>query len=260
VTARAGPRPSRVPRAKRRLDGRLVELGLAETTAQAEALIRAGAVRLAGRVVDKPGALVPADARPVLAARRAFASRGGDKLAGALDSLGVDPRGLRCLDAGVSSGGFTDCLLARGAARVIAVDVGYGQLDPRLRADPRVRVHERTNVRHFELPSGEAPVDLLVADLSFISLRLLLPKLAALVRPGARLLLLVKPQFELPRAEVGSGGVVRDPALREAAVARVAGAARALGLAVRGDVESALAGPRGNRERFLLLERPAESS
>ncbi len=260
MTTKAGPHAPRLPRGKRRLDERLVELGLAETPARAQARIRAGHVRLGGRVVDKPGTLVSADAEPDVAAPRAYASRGGEKLAGALDALAVDPRGARCLDAGASSGGFTDCLLQRGAASVIAVDVGYGQLDLRLRADPRVQLHARTNVRHFELPPGEAPVDLLSADLSFISLRLVLPQLVSFVRPGGRLLLLVKPQFELERDEVGPGGVVRDPALRGAAVARVAEAARRLGLVVVGEAESALAGPRGNRERFLLLERPVESA
>jgi 23S rRNA (cytidine1920-2'-O)/16S rRNA (cytidine1409-2'-O)-methyltransferase len=256
VSGRPRSHAPRVPRGKVRLDRRLLELGLADTEASARARIQAGEVRLDGRLVDKPGTLVPADAQPVVAKARPFASRGGEKLAPALDALAVDPRGARCLDAGVSSGGFTDCLLQRGAASVIAVDVGYGQLDARLRADPRVRVHERTNVRHFELAPGEEPVDLLVADLSFIALRAVLERLAALVRPGGRLLLLVKPQFELAKEQVGKGGVVRDPALRAAAVARVAQAASALGLRALGEVESAVAGPRGNREIFLLLERP----
>ena len=241
-----------------RLDERLVELGLESSRARAQARIRAGDVRIDDRVVDKPGTRVPVEAVPVLRARRPFVSRGGEKLAGALDALGVDPTGLRVVDVGASTGGFTDCLLQRGARSVLAIDVGYGQLDLRLREDPRVRVLERTNVRHFELEPGEECFDLLTADLSFISLRLVLPRLIALVRAGGRLLLLVKPQFELRARDVGSGGVVRDLAKRDAAVRQVREAAEAASLRFEGEVESPLPGPRGNRERFLLLLRPAE--
>jgi 23S rRNA (cytidine1920-2'-O)/16S rRNA (cytidine1409-2'-O)-methyltransferase len=245
------------PREKIRIDQRLVDLGLESTKARAQARIQAGEVRVAGQVVDKPGALVASDAVPELVARSPYVSRGGEKLAGALDALGVDPRGLRCLDAGASTGGFTDCLLQRGAARVLALDVGYGQLASKLRGDPRVRVVERSNVRHFELPADEPPFDLVLADLSFISLALVLGRLASFARPGGRLLLLVKPQFEVGKGRVGKGGVVRDDVLRAETVASVAAAARALGLAVRGEAESVLAGPKGNREVFLLLEKPA---
>ncbi len=249
-------RSARAPRGKVRLDQRVVDLGLESTRARAQARIQAGEVRLAGQVVDKPGTLVAADALPELAARSPYVSRGGEKLAGALDALGVDPRGLRCLDAGVSTGGFSDCVLQRGATNVLALDVGYGQLAAKLRADPRVRVLERTNVRHFELPADEPPFDLILADLSFISLALVLPRLASFARPGGRLLVLVKPQFEVGKGEVGKGGVVRDPAKRAEAVAAVAARARALGLVVVGEAESPLAGPKGNREVFLLLEKP----
>ncbi len=203
-----------------RLDERLLELGLETTRARAQARIQAGEVRLGERVVDKPGMLVPADAELVLLARSPYVSRGGEKLAGALDALGVDPAGLRCADVGASTGGFTDCLLQRGAASVFALDVGRGQLDAKLRADPRVESLERTNVRHFELAAGREPFDLVTADVSFISLRTVLPRLIALVRPGGRLLVLVKPQFELER-KAAPKGVVRDPEQRARAVREV---------------------------------------
>jgi len=245
-------------KARVRLDQRLVELGLAESLARAQARILAGDVRLGDRVVDKSGMLVPADAQPVLKARSPFVSRGGEKLAGALDALAIEVAGLRCADIGASTGGFTDCLLQRGASHVLALDVGYGQLAAKLRADPRVDVRERTNVRHFALEPGEKRFDLVVADVSFISLRQLLPSLIALARPGGRLLLMVKPQFELERGALapGGGGVVRDPELRARAVREVRGAAVGLGLTALGEAESVLAGPKGNREVFLLLERP----
>jgi 23S rRNA (cytidine1920-2'-O)/16S rRNA (cytidine1409-2'-O)-methyltransferase len=243
-----------------RLDERMVELRLAETRSQAERLIRAGLVRVRGQRLDKPGTPVAPDATPELAARPRYVSRGGEKLAAALDAFGLDPRGARCLDAGASTGGFTHCLLERGAARVVALDVGYGQLAVRLRDDPRVEVRERTHVRDYALDPDAAGFDLITADLSFIGLRKVLPELAALARPGGVLVVLVKPQFELERGQVGKGGVVRDPALRDAAALRVAEAARALGLEVRGESESVLPGPRGNRERFLHLVKPAAPS
>ena len=241
-----------------RLDQRLVELGLETTRARAQVRIQAGEVRLGDRVIDKPATLVAADAVPVLAQRRLYVSRGGEKLAGALDSLGVDPAGLRCADVGASTGGFTDCLLQRGAASVFALDVGRGQLDHKLRADPRVESLERTNVRHFER-GARAPYDLVTADVSFISLRTVLPRLLDLVRPGGRLLVLVKPQFELER-KAAPKGVVRDPELRARAVREVRASAEALGLEALGEAESALAGPKGNREVFLLFARPAAGS
>jgi len=246
-----------VARARVRVDQRVVELGLEENRSRARARILAGDVRLGDQVLDKPGALIPADAEPTLRARSPYVSRGGEKLAGALDAFGVDPAGLRCADVGASTGGFTDCLLQRGAVSVLAIDVGYGQLALRLREDPRVSVQERTNIRHFVPPPELAPFDLVTADLSFISAARVLPQLAALVRPAGSLLLLVKPQFELGRGEVGSGGVVRDPERQREAAARVRQAAEKLGLRVRGEEESVLPGPKGNRERFLLLERPA---
>ncbi len=234
-----------------------MELGLEASRSRARARILAGEVRLGTERIDKPGTLIPAEAIPALSRRAPYVSRGGEKLAGALREFELDPAGLRCADVGASTGGFTDCLLQAGAATVLALDVGYGQLALGLRRDPRVEVSERTNVRHYQRPPGAAPFDLVVADLSFISLRLVLPRLFELVRPGGKLLVLVKPQFELERAAVGSGGVVRAPEERDRAVLQVREAAERLGFGVEGEAESVLAGPKGNRERFLLLARPA---
>jgi 23S rRNA (cytidine1920-2'-O)/16S rRNA (cytidine1409-2'-O)-methyltransferase len=184
-----------------------------------------------------------------------FVSRGGEKLAGALEDLGLDPAGRVCLDVGASTGGFCDCLLGAGARRVIAVDVGYGQLHERLRRDARVTVLERTNARTLAAEQLPEPVDLVTADVSFISLRLLLPRFAA-VAPAAELLLLVKPQFEVGKEQVGKGGVVRDDALRASAVAGVRACAEGLGYVANGEADCRLHGPKGNREIFLWL-RPA---
>ena len=232
---------------KKRLDVLLVERGLAESRAQAQALVLAGLV--AGHA--KPGVQLD-EATPLeVASPPPYVSRGGEKLAHALDAFRVDPGGRDALDVGASTGGFSDVLLQRGAARVIALDVGYGQLHPRLRGDPRVTVLERTNVRDLaELPF--AP-DLVVADVSFISLRKALPAALALARPGWEAVVLVKPQFEAGRAEVARGGVVRDPVtharvLRETAEAALAWRGETLGV-----VDSGLPGPKGNREFFLHL-------
>jgi 23S rRNA (cytidine1920-2'-O)/16S rRNA (cytidine1409-2'-O)-methyltransferase len=238
-----------------RLDERLVALGLAETRTRAQALILAGEVLVDDVVVDKAGTRVRDEAEIRLRGEaRRFVSRGGEKLAGALDDLGVDPRGCTCLDVGASTGGFTDCLLQRGAARIFAVDVGYGQLDAKLRADPRVVVLERVNARELVPAQIPAAIDLVVADVAFISLRLVVPALAA-VAPHARWLLLVKPQFEVGRDQVGKGGVVRDDALRHEAVESVRRAAETLGWREVARADSRVAGPKGNREIFLLLDR-----
>ncbi len=237
-----------------RLDQHLLDLGLETSRNRVRARILAGDVRLGDRVLDKPGMLVDADSRPSLIARSPFVSRGGEKLAGALDALQIDPKSWICADVGASTGGFTDCLLQRGAASILAIDVGYGQLAHRLRVDGRVRVLERTNIRHLDLADLAGQHDLVTADLSFISLRLVLPKLLELAKPEGRLLLMVKPQFELERADVASGGVVRDPVMRAAAATRVREAAEALGLRCIGQVDSTLPGPKGNIEIFLLLE------
>jgi 23S rRNA (cytidine1920-2'-O)/16S rRNA (cytidine1409-2'-O)-methyltransferase len=238
---------------KKRLDVLLVERGLAESRAQAQALV------LAGRVLgyDKPGTQVDDSAELDVERPPPYVSRGGEKLAHALDAFGVAPAGRDCLDVGASTGGFTDVLLQRGAARVIALDVGYGQLHDRLRRDPRVTVLERVNARELsELPF--AP-DLVVADVSFISLKLALPPALALAKPGWEGVVLVKPQFEAGRAEVRKGGVVRDVAVRRRVVREIVEAALGWGGETVGAVDSGLPGPKGNREVFLHLrnrERP----
>ena len=241
-----------------RLDRLLVDLGLAPSRERAQRLILAGDVLVGDRPATKPGAVVAADA--VLRLRKtpsAYVSRGGEKLAGALDAFGLDVAGQVALDVGASTGGFTDCLLRRGARRVFALDVGYGQLAWTLRQDARVTVLERANARRLEAGMlAEAP-DLATVDVSFISLALVLPAVAAVLRPRGSVVALVKPQFEAGRRQVGKGGVVRDPAVRAAAVARVRDDAQALGLTVRGESESVLPGPKGNREVFLWLARSA---
>ena len=238
---------------KKRLDVLLVERGLAESRAQAQALVLAGRVR--GHA--KPGTQLDEETELELELPPPYVSRGGEKLAHALDVFGVDPSGRDCLDLGASTGGFTDVLLQRGAARVIALDVGYGQLHEKLRADPRVTVLERTNARALrELPFVP---DLVVADVSFIGLRLVLPPALALARDGWDAVVLVKPQFEAGRADVGKGGVVRDVAVRRAVVRDLVQAALAWGGETAGVVDSGLPGPKGNREVFLHLvhrERP----
>ncbi len=202
---------------------------------------------------DKPGVRVRAECRVRLrGGERRFVSRGGEKLAGALCDLGLDVTGRSCLDVGASTGGFSDCLLQAGAARVVAVDVGYGQLAARLRDDPRVRVLERTNARHLTPEAIPETIDLVTLDVSFISARLLIPGLAR-VAPRADLLVMVKPQFEVGRDQVGRGGVVRSDELRAAAVLGVRECAEGEGYAFRGEAESRLAGPKGNREIFLWM-------
>jgi len=232
----------------------VVAEGLAESRTRAQALILAGQVLVDEVPADKAGRRVAEDARVRLRAEpKRYVSRGGDKLAGALADLGLDPSDCCCLDLGASTGGFSDCLLQRGARHVVAVDVGYGQLHDRLRRDPRVTVLERTNARHLEAAQLPERIDLVVVDVSFISARLLLPRIA-LLAPTAPVLVLVKPQFEVGREQVGRGGVVREDSLRAEAVAAVADAAGAHGYRERGRAESRLAGPKGNREVFLWLE------
>jgi 23S rRNA (cytidine1920-2'-O)/16S rRNA (cytidine1409-2'-O)-methyltransferase len=242
-----------------RLDAELVRRKLARSREQAAALVEAGRVQVRGTVARKVAAMVdPAD--PVLVTgadpSTEYVSRGGHKLAGALAAFeGLDVRGRRCLDAGASTGGFTDVLLRAGAARVVAVDVGYGQLAWPIRTDERVDVHERTNVRTLTPDAIGGPVDLTVADLSFISLRLVLPALAACTRPEGDLALMVKPQFEVGKERVGAGGVVRDPEVRTQAVLEVCQAAAGLGLGVAGVTASPLPGPSGNVEFFVWFRR-----
>ncbi len=248
------------PSGRLRLDRLLVERGLAESRTRAEALILAGRVRVAGRGSVKPGTPVAPGADVTVAGpEHPWASRGGVKLAAALETFGIDPSGRICLDIGASTGGFTDVLLARGAARIYAVDVGYGQLHARLRSDPRVVLRERVNARFLSRAEIPEPVELLVADVSFISLTLILPAAVPLLAPGAAAVLLVKPQFEAARGEVGKGGIVRDPAVKERAVARVAAAAASLDLTSLGTVPSPIRGADGNEE-FLAAFRRAEDA
>jgi 23S rRNA (cytidine1920-2'-O)/16S rRNA (cytidine1409-2'-O)-methyltransferase len=238
---------------KKRLDVLLVERGLAESRAQAQALVLAGLVQ--GR--SKPGEQVDEAAELTVARPARFVSRGGEKLANALDALAIDVSGTSCLDVGASTGGFTDCLLQRGAARVVALDVGYGQLHPRLRQDPRVTVLERTNSREVRtLPF--AP-DFLTCDVSFISVRTALPPALALAAPNWRALVLVKPQFEAGRAEA-KRGVVRDPTVHRRVLREVARAAPEWGARAAGVVDSGLPGPKGNREFFLYLVHAGDPS
>ncbi len=241
---------------RRRLDAELVRRGLARTRAEAQAAVRHGLVRVDGRPAAKPSTLV-SGAEPVTIAgpARRFVSRGGEKLDAALERFGLAVSGCDCLDAGASTGGFTDCLLQRGAARVIAVDVGYGQLAWRLRTDARVSVLERVNLRSLTPDDVPFPPQVVVADLSFISLRLVLPALVSVATPDARLVLLVKPQFEAGPSAVGSGGVVRDPEIWRRAILGVVDACRALGIVPTQVMASPLPGPAGNVEFLLGGER-----
>jgi 23S rRNA (cytidine1920-2'-O)/16S rRNA (cytidine1409-2'-O)-methyltransferase len=234
---------------KKRLDVLLVERGLAATRSQAQALVLAGRVKghtKAGEQVDERAELE-------LAEGPRFVSRGGDKLAGALEELGIDVAGEDVLDVGASTGGFTDCLLQAGAARAIALDVGYGQLHPKLRDDPRVTVLERSNVRGLRCEDLPFRPTFVVCDVSFVGLAKALPPALACAAPGWRALVLVKPQFEAGPADVGKGGVVRDPEVRRRVVDDLVAAAPAWGARVLGVAESALPGPKGNRETFLYV-------
>jgi 23S rRNA (cytidine1920-2'-O)/16S rRNA (cytidine1409-2'-O)-methyltransferase len=248
-------RPSAIGRTVR-ADQRVVELGLVDSRSKAQAMILAGRVFCGERRVEKSGMLLPADAALDLRAGPRFVSRGGDKLAGALAAFAWSVADLVCVDVGASTGGFTDCLLQHGARKVYAVDVGHGQLAQRLRADARVVERERTNARHLAPGAFEDPVDLVVVDASFISLTKLLPAVAGWLRSGRHLLALVKPQFEVGRAEATRGrGVVRDPHLRERAIQSVRAEMDRAGFDLLGAADSVLAGPKGNREHFLFAVR-----
>ncbi len=237
--------------AKKRLDVLLVERGLVESRQKAQAVILAGEVRANGQRADKPGATFSGDARIELATRGTrYASRAGEKLEGALQDFGVSPAGRICLDAGSSTGGFTDCLLEHGAAKVYAVDVTINQLAWKLQRDPRVAPLEM-NVRYLKPENLAERPSLITADLSFISLSKVLPALAAVAQENAEFLLLIKPQFELESGEVGKGGIVREPKLREQAIERVRKAAEACGMRGLGVEPSRLAGAEGNQEFFL---------
>jgi 23S rRNA (cytidine1920-2'-O)/16S rRNA (cytidine1409-2'-O)-methyltransferase len=245
---------------KTRLDVALVERGLAPTRERARALVLAGHVTINGRPARKAGDPVKSsDEITLLEPDHPYVGRGGLKLAHALDAFGVDPAGRRALDIGASTGGFTDVLLQRGAASVLALDVGHGQIDWKLRTDPRVIVMERVNARTLtpqQLPEGHRVFDIVTIDVSFISLRYILPVIPPLLRPASDVIALVKPQFEAGREEVGAGGIVRDPAVHERVVAEIAAAADAVGLKRLGLVPSPIEGAEGNREFLLHLRWP----
>ena len=238
---------------KERVDKLLVERGLAETRERAQRLVMAGLVFSGDVVVDKPGTRLVTDAPlDVRGEPHPFVSRGGAKLDATLATLGFDVRDQVALDVGASTGGFTDCLLQRGARRVYAVDVGYGQLAWKLRNDPRVVSRERTNIRMLARADFPEPIELVVIDASFISLRLVLPVVVGLLDPGRRIVALVKPQFEVGKGRVGKGGVVREAALHAEVLAEVQLAAAVLGLGIDAILTSPLLGPAGNREFFLV--------
>jgi 23S rRNA (cytidine1920-2'-O)/16S rRNA (cytidine1409-2'-O)-methyltransferase len=245
---------------RRRLDAELVRRGLAASRREAQLAVVAGRVTVSGAPALKPSRLVaPGEPLVVLGPAPRFVSRGGEKLDAALDRFGVDVEGRRVLDAGASTGGFTDCVLQRGAAEVVAVDVGHGQLHERLRHDPRVDNRERTNVRRLDAGQIGGPVDLAVADLSFISLRTALPSLLACSRPGGDLVLLVKPQFEAGRTEAARGrGVIRDPEVHARVQAEVSAALEGAGASIMGWMDSPLLGPEGNRELLVHARAPGE--
>ena len=240
----------------RRLDEAVAER-TGVTRSQARSLIMEGRVRVGGEPAAKAGQRIRESDEITVEAPRRFVSRGGEKLEAALDAFGIDVRGARALDVGASTGGFTDCLLQRGAAGVTAVDVGYGQLDWRLRNDARVTVLERTNFRHLPDDAFAEPFDLIVIDTSFISLRTILARAAGYLAPAGRIVALVKPQFEAGRERLGRGGVVRDPAVHRAVLHEVREAAASLGLPVAAVIASPLRGPAGNREFLIELARGA---
>ncbi len=242
---------------KTRLDQLVVDLGLAPSRARAQALVLSGVVLVDGSRVDKAGTLIAEGAEVSLRGEpMPYVSRGGVKLAGALDAFAIDPRGLRCLDVGASTGGFTDCLLQRGAAHVVAVDVGYGQLAHKLRIDPRVTVLERTNARTLTSALVGGPADLTVVDASFIGLDKLVGAVFACTRPGGTLVALIKPQFEVGREEASrSKGVIRDDAVRERAILAALEDVRASGFSVVAHADCVLAGPKGNLEAFVHASR-----
>jgi 23S rRNA (cytidine1920-2'-O)/16S rRNA (cytidine1409-2'-O)-methyltransferase len=236
---------------KERLDVLLVSRGHAESRQKAQAMILAGEVTVSGQRSDKPGTLIPLDAVvEVATSQTRYVGRGGLKLEGALDDFGILPDGKICLDAGSSTGGFTDCMLQRGAAKVYAADVTTSQLAWKLRQDPRV-VPVEANIRYLDAKALPTPPSLITVDVSFISVGKVLPRLVSLAAPGAEFLILIKPQFELERGQVGAGGIVRDPQLHERAIERVRAAAESLGLQIKGVKPSHVPGAEGNQEFFL---------
>ena len=246
---------------KQRLDRLLVDRGVAPSRQRARAMIMAGKILVNNRLADKAGFLVAKDDRIELRGQDIpYVSRGGLKLEGALKSLELNPAGCICLDVGASTGGFSDCLLQNGAARVYAVDVGYGQLAWKLRQDPRVVVIERTNIRHMPADVITEPVDFATIDVSFISLKIVVPAVIAFLKTGARVLALIKPQFEVGKDQVGKGGVVRDEKLHTRVIQNLAAFFTQSGFTCQAVIPSPILGPKGNREFFILLRNEREGS
>lgn len=244
-----------IRRGRDRCDYVLTVQGFAQSRDAAVRMILAGKVKSNGAIVDKPSRMIPTDAViEIIGESKPFVSRGGEKLAAALDAYSMAPQGMICLDVGCSTGGFTDCLLQRGAARVYAVDVGYGQFDWRLRKDPRVVLIERTNIRYMSPSAVPEPVDLAVIDVSFISLTKVLPPIIPFLRSPARVVALIKPQFEVGKGQVGRGGVVRDDTQRAEAAQRVVRFAEEIGLRAVGTVASPIKGKKGNQEILAIFE------
>ena len=245
--------PARVH--KERLDRVLMAQGLVPSREAAARTVLAGGVSVDGIMVDKPAKLVSLDARIEIVRPASFVSRAGDKLAAALDAFHIDPRGAIGLDVGCSTGGFTDCLLQRGATRIYAIDVGYGQFEWKLRQDSRVVLLERTNIRYVDRAAVPEPIDLAVIDVSFISLTLVLPAVVYLLNSGAMVVALVKPQFEVGKGQVGRGGVVRDDTQRKEVTEKVIACAAHLGLQLKGVLDSPVIGRKGNREILVGFAR-----
>jgi 23S rRNA (cytidine1920-2'-O)/16S rRNA (cytidine1409-2'-O)-methyltransferase len=241
---------------KERLDKLLVEKGIVQSRERARALIMAGQVAVAGKMIDKPGVQINAEAHLQLRGKDSpYVSRGGEKLEGAIRTFGIDLKGIVVMDVGASTGGFTDCVLQKGAQKVYAVDVGYGQLAWKLQKDPRVINLERRNIRYLQREEVQDETDLILIDTSFISIEKFLPSLLRFLKDGGSILSLIKPQFEVGKGEVGKGGVVKDGALHQKVMDRILKFSRELGLKVLGVTESPLLGPKGNKEFFIYLKK-----
>ena len=241
---------------KERLDKLLVDRGIVQSRERARAMIMAGKVAVEGRRIDKPGVQINVEARLQLqGGDSSYVSRGGEKMEGALKAFGIDPKGMVVMDVGASTGGFTDCILQKGAEKVYAVDVGYGQLAWKLQKDGRVVNLERRNIRYLRREEVEEEIDLILIDTSFISVEKFLRHLLGFLKKGGAILGLLKPQFEVGRGEVGKGGVVRDEALHEKVIDRISQFSRGLGLKILGVAESPLLGPKGNKEFFIYLKK-----
>ncbi len=241
---------------KERLDKLLVEKGFVQSRERARALIMAGKVAVEGKVIDKPGVQIKVEANLQLRGDESpYVSRGGEKLEGALKTFGIDPKGMVVMDVGASTGGFTDCVLQKGAQKVYAVDVGYGQLAWKLQKDARVINLEKRNIRYLQREEVQDETDLILIDTSFISIEKFLPSLVRFLKKGGSILSLIKPQFEVGKGEVGKGGVVRDGALHRKVIERISKFSQEVGLQVLGVIESPLLGPKGNKEFFIYLKR-----